>query len=488
MGRKDFRLIPDVPVAELLLDVSNPRIRSGLDQNDCVARILKKEEQLINLAKNIQEEGLSTAAILVLESTDGKLTVMDGNRRVTALKLLNNPALCNSDRLQKIFANIRAKSASNIPASVDCLATQDEEAVIKEILLRHSGGRNGIGQVDWTTYLRTSFMLQHNQSDPNRRTGQYLLWAEEKGVLIDDEFPVTNLVRFLTESNLKALGFAIKNDELTPEFSEEICQKMASKIIYDFGFGGKTVDDIRRIEQQNAYIQEVRQQAGVVEGSSKDEPNGPGGGNGGDGKSPEHKADGGDSPKSPDGGLGGPNSGGVKEPDEKLSEGDSKANPGGPNDQKPPNPGTRPKPAWDRPRLFHRAIYPGKIPDEHTKAKSVVADLCKLETEKTPLAVAFLLRALVEMSERNYREKNGLPEKDGLRRNILQAATHMKANNLLTADQFEVVDRRSNTANDMLNIQTLQNFLHKASFHTDRHWLHTFWDDVRPFVVECWNS
>lgn len=486
MGRKDFRLIHDVPVAELLLDVSNPRIRSGLDQNDCIARILKKEEQLINLARNIQEEGLSTAPILVLESTDGKLTVMDGNRRVTALKLLNNPALCGSDRLQKIFTSIRNKGGSNISSTVDCLATQDEDAVIKEILLRHSGGRNGIGQVDWTTYLRTSFMLQHHQSDPNRRAGQYLLWAEDKGVLIDDDFPVTNLVRFLTETNLKALGFAIQNDELSPVFATEVCQRMASKIIYDFGFGGKTVDDIRKIEQQDAYIREVRQQAGIIEPVSQDAPAGAQGKNDGDAQNkpgPKPDSDGKIAPP-----LSGPGPGGTSGAGGGQSKGGNPEGQGESGEQKPPGGGTRPKPAWDRPRLFYRGIFPGKIPDEHTKAKSVVADLCKLETEKTPLAVAFLLRALVEMSERNYRDKNGLSDKDGLRKNILQAATHMKANQLLSAEQFEVVERRSNTNNDMLNIQTLQNFLHKASFHTDRHWLHTFWDDVRPFVVACWND
>lgn len=479
MSRKNFYAVPDVPVMELMLDPTNARIRSGKDQAECISRIMRKEEQLLTLARNIAENGLSTVPILISKNQDGKWVVMDGNRRVTALKLLNNPELCSIERPRRILQSIRGEFAQNIPSTVDCLASDNTDDIIKEILLRHSGTLGGAGQLDWTTYWRTAFMLQHHQADPNRRVGQYLLWAEERGASIDDSFPVTNLTRFLNEANLKKLGFKIQDDALVPILHEDVCKKMASKIIDDFGPGGKTVNSVFTGEQQQAYISEVRAAAGLAEDTGQGSPS----------------AEPGEPTPTP-GGSGERRAGGNRRDNE---QGDRRDDAGGDRrdqeagdrrdqagQQGDAGRGSRPKPSWDRPRLFPGARFPTVLPADATKARDVVADLCKLETGKTTLAVAVLLRVLLEMSDAHYRARKDMSEGSGLRGSILDSARRMKAEGKLSDDQFDVIDRRTKTENDMLNINTLQAFVHKSSFHPDKQSLHTFWDDVRPFVVTCW--
>lgn len=41
VSRSQFYDVPDLNVHELLLDASNPRIRHGVDQHDCIERIVK---------------------------------------------------------------------------------------------------------------------------------------------------------------------------------------------------------------------------------------------------------------------------------------------------------------------------------------------------------------------------------------------------------------------------------------------------------------
>lgn len=489
MSRKDFYLVKDIPVMELMLDPQNARIRSGKDQAECISRILRKEDQLIALAKNIAENGLSTVPILIWKDTRGKWVVMDGNRRVTALKLLNNPDLCPIEKPRRQLAAIKAQYAHNIPSSIDCLASDDPEAIVNEILLRHSGALSGAGQLDWTTYWRTAFMLQHHRSDPNRRVGQYLLWAEERGISIDDSFPVTNLVRFINEANLKKLGFKVQDDALAPILHEDVCKQMAIKIINDFGLEQKSVNTVFTPEQQQAYLNEVRQFAGLNPSSAGSDARADKEERGGAGQSDGRQSEGGNTTEGrADSDRRSEESDDRRAEDEsdRRNEGQGERRHGDDTSGGAKERGSRPKPPWDRPKLFPRATFPIVLPDDATKVRSVVADLCKLETEKTTLAVAVLLRVLIEMSNAHYRAKNGLKESDGLRGGVLDSARKMHADGKLTVDQFEVIDRRTKSENDMLNINTLQAFVHKSTFHPDRQSLHTFWDDVRWFVIQCW--
>ncbi len=58
---------------------------------------------------------------------DGCFVVWDGNRRVTALKLLDDPTLAPDPALRKRFENIKARHPS-VSVAVDILVSSDDEA------------------------------------------------------------------------------------------------------------------------------------------------------------------------------------------------------------------------------------------------------------------------------------------------------------------------------------------------------------------------
>ena len=81
-------------VSTLELDPLNPRIPALIDtpsQRDIVAYLVEHED-VLDLAKSIADfGGLYPNESLIAVEEDGRKTVVEGNRRLAALKLLNSP-------------------------------------------------------------------------------------------------------------------------------------------------------------------------------------------------------------------------------------------------------------------------------------------------------------------------------------------------------------------------------------------------------------
>ena len=86
----------EVCIDDLLLDLDNPRFDGLSNQKDALEKIVVSQgKKLVNLADDIVAEGLSPAhRMLVMESKEHKrkYVVLDGNRRLAALKILSNPS------------------------------------------------------------------------------------------------------------------------------------------------------------------------------------------------------------------------------------------------------------------------------------------------------------------------------------------------------------------------------------------------------------
>jgi len=470
--REFFATARQVPVENLLLDTHNARIRSGSDQADCIARILRKPEQLIALAADIAENGLSTTPILVEPTDRRRYIVWDGNRRVTALKLLNDPNLCSVASLRRRFEAIRQKHAGSIPGRVDCLASTNREALVAEVVKRHSGALGGVGQLDWSAFLRTLFMTSHEQFEPNQRAGHLFLWGEQHGVEVDDDFPITTITRFLSKDNLTALGFGYNDGHLIPLYGVETGIAVVSKLNADFNKSGPYgVDKVFTDKLQADYIREVREAVGMPSPPSADKPSL------GRGAAPSQGGGG----RSLTGGA--PRTAGGSDTSSTPS-----SDPAG--DPRPsPRPGTPRKPTWDRNKLF-RGRSPGfSIHNSNVKAYNILAELGKLSPKDTPLAVAALFRMLVELSTAEYyRRHPDVPARDKTHQKIAAVARHLHAAGKISESLRDQVLQRSTEANGMLQYNTLNNYMHDVNAHPEFRSLNTLWDEIEPYLAACWSA
>lgn len=106
-----------VAVTTLQLDPKNPRIPGGekMEQRELIAELVE-HENIDELAKDISANGYSPLENLIAMEDDGKVLVLEGNRRLAALKLLIAPELAPDQALKRFrsMANAAAHSVHKV--------------------------------------------------------------------------------------------------------------------------------------------------------------------------------------------------------------------------------------------------------------------------------------------------------------------------------------------------------------------------------------
>ena len=108
----------DILVTKLSLDCSNPRHPQQSTQRDIIRWMTEGTgrigDKLLALARDIASYGLNPAerVMVVADSMKpGEYTVIEGNRRVAAVKLLNNPSLAPTIQWAERFKKIQKGAA-----------------------------------------------------------------------------------------------------------------------------------------------------------------------------------------------------------------------------------------------------------------------------------------------------------------------------------------------------------------------------------------
>lgn len=163
----DSQRIQAIALENLLVDLFNPRHVPQSSQRETIATIaLEQGVKLANLAEDIADKGLNPSELPLVVETENKgvYTVVEGNRRVAALKLATSPQLLASIGLPKNLAERFKSLQSNINASfpqqVNCAVLSREDAN-HWILLKHTGENEGIGVVGWDGRARQRFRGYH---------------------------------------------------------------------------------------------------------------------------------------------------------------------------------------------------------------------------------------------------------------------------------------------------------------------------------------
>lgn len=148
------RNISFLPLNNLIFDPLNPRLPKNLrGQKDEVAVInhMLRDESLIELMKSIGQTGYSESEPLLVVSEGDKFIVVEGNRRLAALKLLSHPDL----------APVRRKSVAEVigerkyvPDSIPCIVYEKREYILDYLGYRHITGVKSWGALEKARYLQ----------------------------------------------------------------------------------------------------------------------------------------------------------------------------------------------------------------------------------------------------------------------------------------------------------------------------------------------
>ena len=232
----------NISVVDMQLDLKNPRMPDypNLTQADAIA-IMSEKYKVLDLAKSIGQRGYIPRENIIIVLENGKPVVLEGNRRVTALKLIINPDLAPPairDEYKQIKALFKSTEQLKFPP-VTVVPSRSEADLL--ILDKHTENT----EIPWKPIMQSRFYKEKQDEYGGISTKELaeILGTTEKKIsdayirlsIFDyavkavkgtsisskvedaESFEITTLERLvLAKDTPKKLRFEISNDSIKP--------------------------------------------------------------------------------------------------------------------------------------------------------------------------------------------------------------------------------------------------------------------------------
>ena len=250
--------LASLSLPDLLIDTENPRLpQPNVGQRDALRAFASHEPgKLISLAKDIVGYGLNpTEHSIVMPFNDdlGRFIVLEGNRRLAALKALENPEWLVGAMPPTSVDEMRGLSRQyqeNPIESLQCIVMASREEARHWMELRHTGGQNnGASIVPWGSDDAARFRARTGNFELHT---QALNLLEDAGQLTPAErrkVKATSLKRLLGTPEVRAkLGIESRDGKLTVIGDQKRVVKALKHV----------VNDLETLKVKDIYTQDKR--------------------------------------------------------------------------------------------------------------------------------------------------------------------------------------------------------------------------------------
>lgn len=442
----------DIPLADLQLDPTNARLLTEPNSQQGIYAALAAQEQrkLVNLANDIVVNGLDpTTLVAVVPTADARrrYRVIEGNRRVLALKALETPSIVSSAlsaKDQARLSQLATRYAANPIDPVPCILFQDEEASRHWIELRHTGANDGVGLVEWDSNEKDRFKSRHGAA-PRSHAGQVLDFL---GKTLPTALPgkgdriTTTLNRVLSSPQIRTkLGLGMVGGELLSHYPAPETAKALGWLVDELRSGRLKTKEVYEAADRTAYANRIPRT--VVPPQSK-------------------KSSGLIS-------LAALTSGAKPQP-------------------KPPKKGKKPTP---KPQERASIVPAGcKINPQAPRINTIFNELSQLAVDTFPNSCGVLLRVFLELTIDHYLEqKKVMTETERraapLAKRMKTAAASLHTDGKITAQLEKAVEKVANSKDVIAaSSATFNQYVHNPYVHPKPSELRTAWLELQPFLEE----
>lgn len=446
MSRKKLLL------SNLLVNTENYRFENVSDVRAALDVMIEdQKDYLYNLADSIVQKGLNpTDPIQVYpSSTDkNKYIVLEGNRRIVSLKLLNNPDLLDGHtELRKKFKKLKEKNTISHLNQIECLVFDNPEDAQDWIAMKHGyTTKPGVSTEKWTPLQKERY--------EERTSGKSSILLQVMNLLNKSpHVPITlkNTVKKIKTTNLgrlmedpdvrKSLGIELKGGVLQSSVEEEQVVKAIVHIANDVLNPKFKVKEIYDKKARLEYVDKI--------------------------------------PKSvkPD----------LKKVATKPWQFNTVKSSGAASPSAKP-PKTLPK---DRDKLIPKSC---DLEITVQKINNIFHELKTLNVHTYENATAVLLRVFIELSVDAYLDKHRLATTisastmTGLAPKINLVANHLENKKLADKGICTGIKNAIKDKNDILNVDTWHAYVHNTSYRQKPENLIRTWDSVQPFITILWEN
>ncbi len=440
MGAK----LKGISLSKLSLDIQNPRLDNPESTKDVMVSLLDQQgNKVLRLAEDIVEHGLDPSSALIViphEEKEDRYVVVEGNRRITALKLLGHPE--NAGRYQKRFKPLADRTPASLLASIPCAVFPTREETNHWVKLKHTGENDGAGVVTWGA---TELARFEQGTLKRNRSGLQVLDFLKKQVDLDAElrnapqkFSITTLERIIQDPDVREkIGLNIEDGHVFSSYPTDETTKCLLRIVRDIVSEDFSVKDVYYKGDRMKYVNGL--------GSDRPDP--------------------------------------TKKLRKRVALAELPSKPASP-------PGTMPTPHGrsTRPR---RNLIPGSFGAdiEHARLRAICQELKKLSVEEYPNAAAVMVRVFLELSldhilevlkVEDYSIDHTLPKK------IQTAIREIVTRKAMTDAELRPIRAAVANPNSVLSVKTLHAYVHNPGLSASASDVRVLWDNAQLFVERMW--
>lgn len=446
--------IKTIKLTNLSINADNPRYESQLTQKAAIEMIvLDQKDKLFNLASDILEHGLNPLDMILVTPIDAnRYKVLEGNRRVTALKILQNPKLINDDmlKLRKRFEKLIKGKDVSLLKSVKCVLIEDQTEANLWIKRKHAGQLDGRGTVGWDSLQVQRFEAQsEGKKSDVLQIIDFLLNSDIISSSIKSKVPsinITNLERLIADPYVrKHLGIVRNNGQLTSVFEKQNVIDGLVKVIEDITSPGFSVNKIYNKEKRKQYIEEL----GInVQCTNRAE-----------------------------------NAWMFSNAENEQSK-ESEVKAASSNKKKSSN-------------TQRSVLIPKKfqLPIENPRISQIFSELKCTSMISSPNAVAVLFRVFLELTIDSFLNNHGLAkdgrpasEEQNLIGKCCRVMNYLRQKNLMPQEKLTGIQHELKDSTSIFSIDSLNAYVHNMHFSPKEDNLRIGWDNVEPFFDVVWNN
>ena len=443
-------LLQDIPLTSLIVNPSNDRHGDLKLQQEAINWLLAhKTEHMKKLAEDIATQGQVYEPPLVVP-LGKKYVVYDGNRRVSCLKMLDDPAQTDSPQLQKYFTKLASAAATPFWRSVTCQVETDRDKVDEILYRRHTGSQSGVGQSDWDDIAKANFV---------NRTGKHqtinLAEAIEARLVshgadeLSGAIPRSNLNRLLSgEATRTRIGISLQGNQLHFTHEPSAVLNALKRIADDLVKKEVVLSDIWDSNAKHRYLDRLEQDNALPEASQA---------------LPAIKSFGATAPQATH----------KAPPTKRVS-------------SVPP-----PKPTPTRDTLIPSSInYQINWTHDSQRIRDMWDELqFHLRLDRHKNAIAVLTRVIIELSTDYCIKKiaiSGVHPNDKLALKIEKTGKHLHSISLID-DKYVSELRKLSRSDEIVSSDTMNRYVHSTTFTPSPQHLVALWDTFSTYITKCLN-
>jgi hypothetical protein len=452
MGDKNY-VYQDIKISDLLLNSENPRFDPVKYQTEAIgAMIDDQNDKLITLAKHIIEFGLNPTDIPLVKPFNEKWLVLEGNRRVTTLKLLNDPELIQNEhkKIKTEFKKLHTKMGKLRIKVIRCVIVSDEKMYNEWIRLKHTGQNNGAGIVNWDSQ-QTGRFNSRLKGEPD----SYICFLDNlktiEGIHNDYKnnlykIKKTNLVRLISDPDIRNLvGIVYENGV----FSLEGINEYLLGLLYDLIFNDLSVGNIYHKADRLQYIADLKNRVDKAENHHQNKST--------------------NNPKS----------------SSKVADMNSF------NGINMPSTGSKTRKQGRSYPVKRSVVVPSihHLTITNARIQKIFFELKNLDVNKYPNAASVLFRVFIELSCDYYMSTyflKGITSDNKLSQKIEAVASDLESKSIMTKNELRIARQMSSSPTQNSSIKTFHAYVHNKDVTPIPDDLKSAWDDLWLFIEKIW--